>query len=176
MIDMINDVSGVDDFDNAKIAYEYDLPIVVMHHLTIPTKTNVFIPKDQDPILYLKHWAYVKYKYLISKGIKHEKIIFDPGIGFGKTRAQSVFILKNIAEFKSLDFEIYVGHSRKSFLKFFPNLDEVDVDIKTAMFSLYLKEHGVDYLRVHNVKMTKSIIDAHDEFKNITLKSLLVQA
>ena len=91
-----------------------------------------------------------KINFAHSKGI--ENIIIDPGIGFGKTRENNFEIIRRVEEFKSLGCPVMLGCSRKSFL-------ETQDDTYTAIFNALAIERNVDYIRVHNVKMHKNMID-----------------
>ena len=91
-----------------------------------------------------------KLNFARTKGI--ENIIIDPGIGFGKTRENNFEIIRRLEEFKSLGCPVMLGLSRKSFL-------ETQDDTYTAIFNALAVERNVDYIRVHNVKMHKNLID-----------------
>ncbi len=167
-IDIINDVSGFNDKKMINLASKSSKKIIVMHNLGIPAKKDIIIDKNLDEIEEIKNWAKSKIIHLQNSGIKKENIIFDLGIGFGKDAEQSINILNNIKEFKDLGVEIYVGHSRKSFL------DELYIsyeflkmgfgssgnyrNTKTLLVSQNLMEQGVDYLRVHDVLNHKKLI------------------
>ena len=98
-------------------------------------------------------WAKRKIKELNAFGIDRDRMILDPGIGFGKSPIQSLSLLRNIDELKKLGCEILVGHSKKLY-----------DDLETVGISHYLLQKGVDYLRVHNV-------EAHQ--RSLTARALL---
>jgi dihydropteroate synthase len=145
---------GLQDPEMISLAAASQKECVVMHHVSIPASKQQVLPHNIDVINYLLHWAEMHFSFLESHGIKREKIIFDPGIGFGKTAEQSLAIIKHIAEFKKLNTRILVGHSRKSFFASFTDKPASERDIETVATSLYLNNQPVDYLRVHNVEMT----------------------
>ena len=91
-----------------------------------------------------------KINFAHKKGI--ENIIVDPGICFGKTRENNFEIIRRIEEFKSLGYPVMLGLSRKSFL-------QTQNDTYTAVFNALAIERNVDYIRVHNVKMHKNLLD-----------------
>ena len=99
-----------------------------------------------------------KIDYAISKGIFKTDIILDPGIGFGKTREDNFQILKRWKEFRSLGCPILIGLSRKSLLGM-TDAENIEKDIYTLALNSILINDGVDYIRVHNVKMHKKYID-----------------
>ena len=80
-----------------------------------------------------------------------ERIIFDPGIGFGKNPLQSLRLLRDLKRFQRYGLRCLVGHSRKSFMHKFAAAGNADRDLFTIGVSLDLCARGVDILRVHNV-------------------------
>jgi dihydropteroate synthase len=77
-------------------------------------------------------------------------IIFDPGVGFGKTALQNQEIIKQTASLRQQGFRLLIGHSRKSFMNNFATQDFADRDIETMGLSLAMCEQGVDIIRVHD--------------------------
>ena len=74
-------------------------------------------PKYKNVILDIYDFFENKIKYIRSKGIRHNNIILDPGIGFGKNLKHNITILRNISIFHSLGFPVMLGTSRKRFIK-----------------------------------------------------------
>lgn len=144
----INDVSGFANADMVAAVRDSNCNLVVMHSLTVPADKNVVLPIDADPVELIIAWVKTRFEELEKAGIRRERIIFDPGIGFGKNAEQSQKIIDGVARFKELDVPIFIGHSRKSFL----SANGEDRDDATVKASQFLAENGVDYLRVHNVK------------------------
>ena len=153
--DIINDVSGLTiDRDMVKVAAEFQCPIVVMHNKGIPAtkpeirKSDFFLP---DSIIKEIHdWLKKQIDYAIAGGIKKENIIIDPGIGFGKSPEEDLFIIEHLYEFKSLGFPILIGPSRKSFIKKTLGLGAKNSEeiLNSKVIDLAIK-HGADILRVH---------------------------
>ena len=90
---------------------------------------------------------------LIRKnGIKHNNIILDPGIGFGKNMKHNITLINNISIFHSLGFPILVGNSRKRFIKEIAKKNDSKNRIGgTIASSIYLMMQGVQILRIHDV-------------------------
>ena len=124
-----------------------------MHHICIPEKRNCVLARTQDPVAYVYEWGARQLDSLEQAGIAREKIIFDPGIGFGKFAEHSLSLIQNIDRFSALGTRLLVGHSRKSFLSLFTGYDFPERDIETLAMTLYLDKRNVDYLRIHNVEM-----------------------
>ncbi len=152
-IDWINDVSGFSDPHMIQAVKNSACKLVVMHNLGVPADKNITISPFDDPVKTVYGWANIKITELINSGIEKSRIIFDPGIGFGKTAEQSLVLIQAISCFNSLNVPLYVGHSRKSFLKLMNPDDSIAArDKETYTVSAYLAKQGVDYLRVHDIK------------------------
>lgn len=149
-IDWVNDVSGGRDEELLQIVAGTNCKIVLNHSLTVPASREVVLPFERRPIAYLVDWAEEKLELLNALGISKDRIILDPGIGFGKSSFQSLSLLREIDALKKTGCEILVGHSRKSFLKMVT--DAEDRDLETVGMSHVLLEKNIDYLRVHHIE------------------------
>ena len=155
---MINDISAATaDFSMLEVVSATDSEIVLMHMQGNPKNMQLHPTYDNiidDIISYLE----ARVKEAVDIGIDENKIIIDPGIGFGKTHIDNINIIKNIARFKSTGFRVLLGHSRKSFLQYNQNapLDRLSASIGV---SAYATLHDIDILRVHDVEETKSMIN-----------------
>jgi dihydropteroate synthase len=149
-IDIINDVSGFEDWEMVELAVKSGKKIVVMHNLGVPANKQKIIDENLDVVEVLIDWIQNKLTQLLKLGVKKEQIIFDIGVGFGKNAQQSINLIKEIERFRVLNLPLYVGHSNKSFL------DEWKIDgcktreEKTVEVSNYLIAKNVEYLRLHN--------------------------
>ena len=109
-------------------------------------------PKYNNVLLDIYDFFEKKIKFLRKKGIKHNKIIIDPGIGFGKNLKHNLLLLKNISIFHSLGFPILVGVSRKRFIKDLSGVnDSKDRVGGTISSSIFAMMNGVQLIRVHDV-------------------------
>ncbi len=158
---IINDVSGFDyDEKMVDVIAKHNIPIIIQHSQGTPeTMQNSphYNNLIEDIFLNLKK----KIDFAHSKNI--ENIIIDPGIGFGKTKEDNFEIIKRIEEFQSLNCPIMLGISRKSLLDM-PNADNLAKDIYTTAINALAIERNVDYIRVHNIKMHRKLIDLMDMF------------
>ena len=168
-IDYINDVSGCKDEEIIKLAKDHHVKLILNHNLGIPANKEIIIEINKDPICEVNIWFDQKINQLIKYDIDPDNIILDIGIGFGKTAIQSVKMIENIDLFKTHKKALYVGHSRKSFLKEiahfnqFQNLSREqkllisqNIDSKTHFISKMLF-NNVDYIRVHNVDLAMEL-------------------
>lgn len=157
-VNIINDVSGLEyDPKMADIIAKYKSKVIIQHSKGTPE-----IMQNKPEYTSVIDEIYLslnqKVNYAISKGIKKENIIIDPGIGFGKTKEDNFEIIKRWKEFKTLDCPILIGLSRKSLLSV-PDADNEEKDLYTLALNSVLIEEGIDYIRVHNVKIHKKFLD-----------------
>jgi len=125
--------------------------IVFMHHLGIPANPTKTLSPSINVVSTVYEAAEKQLLTLVNMGFSKERLIFDVGIGYGKTASQSVELIKHIDVFHSLGIRLLVGHSRKSFLTLLTNQPAAERDIETVAVSQYLTNKKIDYLRVHNV-------------------------
>ncbi len=152
-IDIVNDISSME-WDNgmSNVIIDSGCPIIITHASATPdimqTKTDY-----NDVVEEIFEYFYKKIKFLTDNGIAKQKIIIDPGIGFGKTSEQNFEIIKRIHELKTLGCAILVGHSRKSFIKETVCSDKTDIlDTATAILTEKLIGKKVNIIRVHNIE------------------------
>ncbi len=156
---IINDVSGLDFDKNMAevIAQNPNVKIVIQHSRGIPQNMQ-----DNPQYDYLMDDIYkslsAKIDYAISNGIKKGNIIVDAGIGFGKTREQNFEILHRWQELKTLDCPVMLGVSRKSLLNM-PQSSNAEKDLYTLALNSILLNENIDYIRVHNVKIHRQLLD-----------------
>ena len=157
-VDWINDVSGFQDNEMIAAVKSSDCKLVVMHSLSVPADKSIVLPENIDVVDELIEWAKNRFTLLEKAGIQKDRLIFDPGIGFGKTPQQSQDILNRIEEFKVLGVPLFIGHSRKSFLMMEAK-SNAEKDTATLAISRKLTANGVDYIRVHNVKLHRQMLE-----------------
>ncbi len=149
-ISWINDVKCSFNDKTLNLIRENNCKICVMHSLTVPADPKHTIPQHLDPIDVILEWG-TKTIYTLRKiGFTNEKIVVDPGIGFGKIAYQNIKILQRVSELKSLGVMLMIGHSRKGYINAFTNHLASERDIETVAVSNIIEGH-VDYLRVHDV-------------------------
>lgn len=148
---MINDVSGLTmDKDMVNIARDFCCPIIIMHNTGIPAKkTSASNSQPSAKLEEVISWLRKQINYALNTGIKKENIIIDPGIGFGKTAEEDLFIIKNISQLKALESPVLVGPSKKSFLKKVYG-ENIDLEKKTKEIVDLSINNGASIVRVHS--------------------------
>ena len=158
-ISLINDVSGLShDPDTLSLLKSSKCPFVI-HHMKGTPENMQKKPKYKDVVLEIYDFFENKIKQLRNFGIKHNNIILDPGIGFGKDLKHNITILNNISIFHSLGFPIMLGVSRKRFIKDISGMNDSKERLGgTISSSLSSMMQGVQILRVHDVNEVKQAI------------------
>ena len=156
-VNIINDVSGFD-YDSLmpKIISKYQAQVIIQHSQGLPNNMQNN-PTYSDVVEEIYKSLQSKLNLATNAGIKN--IILDVGIGFGKSQKDNFEILNRIEEFYSLNSPIMVGVSRKSLLGLSNSNDNTLKDSLTLAISYPLIQKGVDYLRVHNVKLHKMLYE-----------------
>lgn len=155
---IVNDVSALL-FDQKMIdvVKDFGCPVIIMHMQGNP-KTMQINPTYRDVVREVKEFLKERIEFLVERGISFEKIIIDPGIGFGKTFAHNLQILRNLDSFKELNRPLMIGHSRKSFIGEIINKPPFLRDGGTVGVSLFAYLKGIQFLRVHKVDINKDAL------------------
>ena len=145
-VEMINDIWGLTkDKNMANVIAKYDAYVCIMHNQDT-TEYN------KDIMEAIKEFLQNSIDLALKSGIKKEKIILDPGIGFGKTFEQNLEVLKRLDEIKTLGYPVLLGTSRKSVIGNVLNVEpkeRLEGTIATTVLGI---RDGVDIVRVHDVK------------------------
>jgi dihydropteroate synthase len=167
-VNLINDVSGFDyDPNTLNILRKHNIPFVI-HHMRGTPKTMQKKPKYKNVLLDIYDFFESKVKKIRSLGIKHNNIILDPGIGFGKNLKHNMTLISSISIFHSLGFNIMLGISRKKFIKDLSgNNDSKERLGGTISSSLYAMSQGIQILRVHDANEVNQSIKV---FKSLNFK------
>jgi len=110
--------------------------------------------KYDDIVTEVRDWLAEAVDLAVEAGVRPDKIILDPGIGFGKTIEQNLFLLKHIDMLRDLGFPILLGVSRKGFIGHTLNLPQGERLEGSLAANAWGVLHGADILRVHDVKET----------------------
>ena len=158
-MDMLNDISGLSyDIKTLEFLKKTKLPFVI-HHIQKSPKDMQIKPHYRNICLDIYDFFENKLKQIREYGIKHNNIILDPGIGFGKNMKHNITLLKNISLFHSLGYPLLVGTSRKRFIKDISKDNDSEKRYGGTISScIYLMMQGVQLLRVHDLNEVKQAI------------------
>ncbi len=168
---MINDVSALrSDPLMAEMAAGYGVPVVLMHMKGTP-KTMQISPVYDDLMGEITAFLDNRIQYAVDKGIPRQKIIIDPGIGFGKTMEHNLQIIKRLHLLEPLGVPILIGSSRKAFIR--KLLSEGDIHPQAAGLKIGTQATvsaaamgGAHIVRVHDVADTNSTLKIIDALRN----------
>jgi dihydropteroate synthase len=160
----INDVSGFRHPEMRDIAASSGVKICVMHMHGDPYTMQLNPNYDKPIINHIKHWFSDTLEKLIEAGVKEKNIVLDPGIGFGKTVAHNLEIIHNLPELKSLGFPVLLGLSRKYFMSKILNKPPTELLSATLAMNTVAILSKVDFIRVHDVREHRDIIDVLDAY------------
>jgi len=163
-IKLINDVSGLS-YDNKTIdLLKRNKTPFVIHHSQGAPENMQNNPKYKNELLDIYDFFEEKIKFLRSKGIKHNNIIIDPGIGFGKNLKHNMNLIRSVSIFHTLGFPILLGLSRKKFIKDLSGKNDTKERLGgTIASSLYSMMQGVQILRIHDINELKQSIKVFNQ-------------
>ena len=163
---IVNDVSGLcHDSDSINVVADFGVPICIMHMKGNP-KDMQDKPEYNNIINDICSFFDDRIRFCKQSGISQDKIILDPGIGFGKTLEHNLLILNNIQEFAQFDCKIMLGASRKSFIGAICGEEEPKERLGGSVATaIYGSEQGVSIFRVHDVKETRQAFDVYNAIK-----------
>ncbi len=148
---IVNDIFGLRKEGMAKIIKDYDAAVVIMHMKGEPRNMQKN-PYYEDTIGEIVKFLRDRVEFAMKNGIEEDKIIIDPGIGFGKRVEDNLRILKYLEAFRALGIPILIGTSRKSYMGKLFNLP-VDERLETTLASDILAVlNGASIVRVHDVR------------------------
>jgi len=164
---IINDVGGLRDPAMAPLAANTGAGLVIMHMQKDP-RTMQEAPAYEDVTREIREFFRQSFDRAISCGMAPEQIVFDPGIGFGKTVSHNLSLVKRIADLRVADRPLLLGASRKGFLAKVTGATDI-ADRLTPTLALTALGHafGVNIFRVHDVlenvrtlKITQAVLNA----------------
>ncbi|PKO02721.1 MAG: dihydropteroate synthase [Chloroflexi bacterium HGW-Chloroflexi-5] len=171
----INDVWGLRaDPRMAEVAAKFDVPLVLMHNRSKPSQAELqqvlggrYIGVPYENLLEdVKNELLESVEIAHASGMKDERIILDPGIGFGKTVEQNLELINRLNEIKELGYPVLLGVSRKSFIGYTLNLPPDERMEGTAAACTIGIMRGANILRVHDVKFISRIARMTDAIIN----------
>ncbi|MDD5487431.1 MAG: dihydropteroate synthase [Candidatus Omnitrophica bacterium] len=164
-VELVNDITALTgDPEMGAVVAEYGASVVLMHMKGTPV-TMQDGPKYRNVIEEVYDFLKSAVDRAVEAGIPANKIIVDPGIGFGKTLEHNLAIIKALARFKELDKPILIGLSRKSFIGSITGKGPDSREFGTAGASAVAVLNGADILRVHDIGQIKEVCLVVDAIK-----------
>ena len=173
---IVNDISALRlDPQLAEVTARANVPLIVMHMLGTP-KTMQVEPVYDDVVGDIKSFLADAIDRAVENGVRRDRIIIDPGIGFGKTIEHNLVLIQNLKAFDELKAPILIGPSRKAFIRNLlkddedspdirPDLPVVETGTQAAVSTASL--NGAHIVRVHDVARTVATLRIIDAIKAV---------
>jgi dihydropteroate synthase len=158
-VTLINDISGgTDDPAMLPLAAQRDAPIVLMHMQGKPATMQVD-PQYADVVTEVKQYLKDRLEAAMEAGVKREKVLLDPGIGFGKTADHNLALLRELRQFTELGRPLLLGTSRKGFVGRITGETEASQRLMgTAATVAWCATNGAAIVRVHDVAAMVKVV------------------
>ena len=159
---MVNDITGLRDPAMREVVARHNVPAVIMHMQGEP-KTMQQSPKYDDVVADVKDFLSRRARDAHAAGVR--QVIVDPGIGFGKTVAHNMELLRRLEEFKDSPYPLLIGVSRKSTIGKITGADPDERLPGTLAATAIAVLHGANIVRVHDVKECKQAVRLAEAIK-----------
>ncbi len=157
---IVNDISGLRfDPEMPGICREFSAGIICMHMQGTP-QTMQINPHYADVVADVRQFFLDRQSSLLRHGLTSDQLVWDPGVGFGKTAAHNVKLLGSVSELRALGRPVLIGHSRKGFLKKLIGREIDERLFGTLGVSLAVAAQGADIIRVHDVAAHRDALAA----------------
>lgn len=154
---MINDITALADDAMARLAVQAQVPVVLMHMQGTP-QTMQADPQYDDVVTEVRDYLMGRARAAENAGVSKERIILDPGIGFGKTTEHNLLLLKHLDRLCETGYRVLVGASRKRFIGQLTGKENpVDRIFGTAATTAIAVAKGASIIRVHDVAETVDV-------------------
>jgi dihydropteroate synthase len=164
---MINDIDALEAPGALEVVAASQCAVCLMHKKGDPA-TMQQAPHYDDVVAEVMLFLKNRMEKAEASGIERDRIVVDPGFGFGKTLEHNLTLLKHLSSFSSMQVPVLAGWSRKSSLGKItgrPADERLPASLAMALLSL---QAGATILRVHDVKETRDIVAVWQEYKNVT--------
>ncbi|HHU36562.1 MAG TPA: dihydropteroate synthase [Treponema sp.] len=152
--DILNDISAMEDDPSIMdLAASADIPVILVHKRGTP-KTMQQNPYYQDSLIEVRDYLFSRASIAQSVGIPGEKIVLDPGIGFGKRYEDNLMLITGLAEIVSGGYPVLMALSRKQCIGQITGRDTADRMAGTLAANMVAVRNGASLLRVHDVAQT----------------------
>ncbi len=167
---LVNDISALRfDPQMATEVARMGVPVVLMHMRGTPQDMQQD-PVYADVVGEVKAFLNERIAFAASAGIPSDRVMIDPGIGFGKTVAHNLEILRRLSEFTALGYPVLIGPSRKSFLGKILDLPvEERVEATAAAVAIGVWQ-GAAVVRVHDVRAIRRVVRVVDAIRGSAVK------
>ncbi|NVN98396.1 MAG: dihydropteroate synthase [Geobacteraceae bacterium] len=158
-VEIVNDISAMTfDAKMLQVVAEFEAAVILMHSRGKPSDMQKYTAYS-DIVSEVRQFLGDRIEAAVTAGIDKDKIVVDPGIGFGKSVSGNLEIIRRLGEFKSLGRPVLVGTSRKSFIGAMLNRDVSGRVFGTAATVAVSMMNGASIFRVHDVRAMRDTVD-----------------
>ena len=164
---LINDIWALRGPDSIKVATNHPKALICLMHMQGTPQTMQENPTyNEDVIQTIKDFFVNQIKVCENAGIERNRLILDPGIGFGKTLKQNISIINRLEEFNALGLPLLIGVSRKSMIGQILDKPVNDRLFGSVSATLEAVSHGASWVRTHDVGATKDALQVMLAIRN----------
>jgi dihydropteroate synthase len=157
-VSIVNDVSGLRSADMRRLVARTGAGAICMHMQGVP-ETMQLSPAYTDVVAEVREFFERTFQACLLEGVKAEQLMFDPGIGFGKTKRHNLLLLRDLSRLRAFGRPLALGVSRKSFLSSAAGCDGLEARVwPTVALSSYAFDQGISLLRIHDVAANAAAI------------------
>jgi dihydropteroate synthase len=154
---IVNDVLALRSPGAMEVCAASDVTVCLMHMQGEP-RTMQSVPRYADVVGEVKQFLLERVDACVGAGISQDRIVIDPGIGFGKSLEHNLALLQATAEFAAIGYPVLVGVSRKSMFKALLDLETNDRVLASVVTAVLCAQRGASILRVHDVRETRQAL------------------
>jgi dihydropteroate synthase len=171
----INDISALrDDPQMIAAATETGAGMILMHMKGVP-RTMQKAPIYDDVVAEVSSFLKDRASWVEAQGVPKERIVFDPGIGFGKTIAHNLTLLANLTRLIATGYPVLIGASRKSFIGRITGTDVDDRLEGSLAAAIWASLQGARIIRVHDVQATRRALNVIGAITETRIEPINIQ-
>ena len=156
-VSMVNDVNALRADGALEVCAESNVGVCLMHMQGSP-RTMQLEPSYSDVVAEVKTFLLDRAQACERAGIARDRIVIDPGFGFGKNREHNLTLLRRLKEFRELGYAVLAGLSRKSVLGKITGQEVVSRVPASVAAAMVAAQNGAQIVRVHDVRATKDAL------------------
>jgi len=163
--DICNDISALgDDPSLASLVRDSRIPVILMHKQGFP-ETMQADPRYRDPVAEVSEYLFLRALFAEGAGIERNKIILDPGIGFGKRYEDNCALIAGLSSIASGEYPVLVALSRKTCIGKMTGSDTRDRLAGTIAANMLAVQRGAKLIRVHDVCENRDMLSVLQEIQ-----------
>ncbi|MBT5819395.1 MAG: dihydropteroate synthase [Proteobacteria bacterium] len=166
---MVNDIYALQRPGALEMAARLSVPVCLMHMQGTPA-TMQKAPRYDNLAREVTEFLRSRIDACVNAGIDRSHLLVDPGFGFGKTRKHNHTLMGQLRRFSELGVPLLIGVSRKAFVRALVQIDSEEIlDEMSALLALLAVDQGAKFVRVHNARLTRDLLETHSVLEQTSL-------